>query len=147
MRFINRPLYLFGIAGILLILAGLVILLFITFLQVTYGSILGHKPLSYLGVLSILFGSQLVATGLIAQMLNVLKKDVKPYSVRQVIPGEQQDKIFDIFQRVNPEISSGEGLGLTIVRKILDKHNGKIWVESEPGIGSKFYVTLPGVKN
>lgn len=95
-RFINRPLYLFGIAGILLLLAGLVILLFITFLQVTYGSILGHKPLSYLGVLSILFGSQLVATGLIAQMLNVLKKDVKPYSVRQVIPGEQQDKIFDI---------------------------------------------------
>ena len=95
-RFIHSPIHLFGITGILLLLAGFVILLFITFLQVTHGSILGHKPLSYLGVLSILFGSQLVATGLIAQMLNVMKKDVKQYSVREVIPGEQQEKTFDV---------------------------------------------------
>ena len=59
------------------------------------------------------------------------------------IAHEHQEKIFDIFQRLNPEQSVGEGLGLAIVRRILDKHNGKIWVESELGKGSKFYVSLP----
>ena len=59
------------------------------------------------------------------------------------IAPEHQEKIFDIFHQLNPEVSNGEGLGLTIIRKILDKHQGKIWVESEPGKGSKFYVSLP----
>jgi PAS domain S-box-containing protein len=57
----------------------------------------------------------------------------------------EKDKqvIFEIFRRLDPEARSGEGLGLTIVRKILDKHGGKVWVESEPGKGSKFLVSLP----
>ena len=54
-----------------------------------------------------------------------------------------QDKIFEMFHQLEPEKRSGEGLGLTIVRRILDRHNGKIWVESEPAKGSKFYVSLP----
>ncbi len=37
----------------------------------------------------------------------------------------------------------GEGLGLAIVRKILDMHGGGIWSESKLGVGSKFYVSLP----
>ena len=52
-------------------------------------------------------------------------------------------KIFDIFHRLNPAATSGEGLGLTIVQRIMAKHNGKVWVESELGKGSKFYLSLP----
>ncbi|ODS30374.1 MAG: two-component sensor kinase [Candidatus Scalindua rubra] len=60
------------------------------------------------------------------------------------IAERHQDKIFQIFHRLNPgDGVVGEGLGLTIVRKILDLHGGKIWVESEPGKGSKFFVSLP----
>lgn len=56
---------------------------------------------------------------------------------------EHYSKIFEIFQRLNPGATSGEGLGLSIVKKILSRHNGSIWVESEPGVGSKFSVSLP----
>lgn len=59
------------------------------------------------------------------------------------IAPEHQNKIFEIFHRLEPDKKSGEGLGLTIVRRILDGHNGKIWVESELGKGSKFFVSLP----
>jgi two-component system, chemotaxis family, sensor kinase Cph1 len=44
---------------------------------------------------------------------------------------------------LDPDAWVGEGLGLTIVRKILDRHGGKVWVESEPGKGSRFFVSLP----
>jgi signal transduction histidine kinase len=59
------------------------------------------------------------------------------------IAGKDKQVIFEIFRRLDPGARSGEGLGLTIVRKILDRHGGKIWVESEPGKGSKFFVSLP----
>ncbi len=59
------------------------------------------------------------------------------------ISPEYKDKIFDIFYRLNPVSSQGEGLGLTVIQKILYKHSGKIWVESQPGQGSKFCVSLP----
>ena len=60
-RFKRKPIYFFGLSGLATCFAGLCILIFITFLQVVYGSIMGHKPLSYLGVLTILLGSQMVA--------------------------------------------------------------------------------------
>ncbi len=60
------------------------------------------------------------------------------------IAPEYHDKIFEIFHRLNPKEREGEGLGLTIVRRILDRYNGNIWVESEVGKGSRFYVQLPG---
>jgi signal transduction histidine kinase len=58
------------------------------------------------------------------------------------IAAENQEKIFGIFQQLKKE-STGVGLGLTIVKKILERHDGKIWVESEKGKGSKFFVSLP----
>ncbi|MFC2154892.1 ATP-binding protein [Acidobacteriota bacterium] len=59
------------------------------------------------------------------------------------IAAEHQKKVFEIFHRLNPEETSGEGLGLTIVNKILSRHSGRIWVSSDPAEGSKFYVKLP----
>ncbi|MHC5061775.1 MAG: PAS domain S-box protein [Planctomycetota bacterium] len=59
------------------------------------------------------------------------------------IAQEHREKIFEIFYQLEPEAGKGDGLGLTIVKRIIDRHNGKIWVESEPGKGSKFFVSLP----
>jgi signal transduction histidine kinase len=48
-----------------------------------------------------------------------------------------------LFCRLNPAATDGEGLGLNLVRRIVERHNGRVWVESVPGTGSKFYVALP----
>jgi PAS domain S-box-containing protein len=58
-----------------------------------------------------------------------------------------QAKIFELYHRLNPGDSAGEGLGLTIVRTVLDRLHGRVWTESEPGVGSRFYVALPGAGN
>lgn len=59
------------------------------------------------------------------------------------ISPDHQEKIFEIFYQLKPKKSTGEGLGLTIVKKIVDIHHGKVWLESQVGTGSKFYVSLP----
>lgn len=59
------------------------------------------------------------------------------------IAPEHQEKIFELFHRLNPSATEGEGLGLAIVRQILGRLDGKIWVESTPDVGSRFFVSLP----
>jgi signal transduction histidine kinase len=63
------------------------------------------------------------------------------------IPKEFQERIFDRFAQVHglaiPYESRGSGLGLAFCKLAIEAHNGRIWVESEPGKGSTFYFTLP----
>ncbi|WP_302080707.1 PAS domain S-box protein [Salinibaculum rarum] len=57
----------------------------------------------------------------------------------------QTDEIFEVFQRLHTrEEFDGTGIGLSICRKVVDRHGGQISVESAPGEGSTFTVTLPG---
>ncbi|SMP38058.1 sensor histidine kinase [Anoxynatronum buryatiense] len=56
-------------------------------------------------------------------------------------------KVFDIFHRLHPNHAEGEGLGLSIVKKILSIHQGQIHVSSTPGEGSQFRIILPLPKN
>ncbi len=52
-------------------------------------------------------------------------------------------RVFEIFHRLEPDAGEGEGLGLTIVRKLVDRHGGRVWAESEQDKGSMFFVALP----
>jgi signal transduction histidine kinase len=64
------------------------------------------------------------------------------------IPPEWQTAIFDVFRRapgqaVDGQPVKGSGVGLAVVKRVAEAHGGSVWVESEPGKGSRFYVRLP----
>jgi PAS domain S-box-containing protein len=58
------------------------------------------------------------------------------------IEPKYHEQVFGLFSKLNPNVS-GTGIGLTLVKRIIEVHGGKIWVESEAGKGATFYFTLP----
>lgn len=60
------------------------------------------------------------------------------------IPPAKYDTVFQIFKRLHgrDDYSGGSGVGLTIVKKIVERHNGRIWIESAESAGTTFYFTL-----
>lgn len=57
---------------------------------------------------------------------------------------EHHERIFQMFKRLNPNSGApGTGVGLSIAKRIVEKHGGRIWVESSVGLGSTFYFSIP----
>ncbi|RPI35147.1 MAG: ATP-binding protein [Nitrospiraceae bacterium] len=66
------------------------------------------------------------------------------------IPEDMQDKVFGRFFRISESSGnrvSGLGLGLFISSQVIRQHGGKLWLESKPGKGSKFFFSLPVENN
>ena len=61
------------------------------------------------------------------------------------IPVSSQARLFQVFQRFHPKLASGEGMGLAIIKRIVERHGGAIHAVSEEGVGTTFHFSLPAV--
>ncbi len=59
------------------------------------------------------------------------------------IPESARPRLFQVFQRFHPKLAEGEGMGLAIVRRVVERHGGAVTAESTPGGGTTFHVELP----
>ena len=62
------------------------------------------------------------------------------------IPDAVRPKLFQVFQRFHPELASGDGIGLAAIKRIVERHGGRMWAESTVDQGSTFHFTLPAPK-
>jgi signal transduction histidine kinase len=59
------------------------------------------------------------------------------------IPEVALPRLFGAFQRLHGNVAPGEGIGLALVRRMVERHGGRVWVESTEGVGTTFYLSLP----
>jgi GAF domain-containing protein/anti-sigma regulatory factor (Ser/Thr protein kinase) len=87
-------------------------------------------------------GGQIVVT--LEDAGQVLRASISDQGIG--IPKEQQERVFERFYQIDGSTRrryGGAGLGLAIVKRIVESHGGQVWVESEPGKGSRFCFTIP----
>ncbi|MGP8440290.1 sensor histidine kinase [Paraburkholderia fungorum] len=59
------------------------------------------------------------------------------------IPAVALPRLFNAFQRLHGNVAAGEGIGLALVRRVVERHGGRVWAESKEGVGTTFYLSLP----
>ncbi|MGF6533017.1 signal transduction histidine kinase [Paraburkholderia sp. GAS206C] len=59
------------------------------------------------------------------------------------IPAVAIPRLFNAFQRLHGNVATGEGIGLALVRRVVERHGGRVWAESTEGVGTTFYLSLP----